>query len=273
MCKPKCIDLINNQVKRVQYLLLPIMFFCFTPTLLPGQSSDTYLDKLATENFDPLVDNITDKLPPLEVLIDSAVENSPYIQFEDVETKLWKHKIKESKRQWLKNLGIDGAANYGNSYQFYTNQASGSFPTEFSTDRFQNSYSVGFYLRFPLFNIINQKNSVDIAKRESEKSILRKQQKVRETKEEVILVYEDLILRQELLKLINEAQITTQLQVEMAEQEFLNGNLSIADLSRLTERHTRNIMDYKKQSSLFYQQYLILEQLVGMRFNLLNEIY
>lgn len=273
MCKPKWIDIINKQVKKVQYLLLPIIIVCFTPTLLPGQSSDTYLDKLATENFDPLVDNITDKLPPLEVLIDSALVNSPYVKFERAEVNLRKHIAKQAKREWLKYIGFTGGMHYGNSYQFYTNQASGSITTDFTSDKYETYYKIGMFMRLPLFSLIDHKNNVSIAKRETEQSILRWEQIVQETRKEVILVYEDLVMRQELLKMINESQITTSLQVEMAEKEFLNGNIPISELSRLTEIHSKNISEFIKQSSLFYQQYLILEELVGMRFNLISEIY
>ncbi len=251
-----------------------IALFCFILHFpLHAQQPGDYFESITTEKFNPLVDNITDKLPPLEVLIDSAIENSPYVRYENAEAKLRAHMVKQARRNWTRYIGFEGGIHYGNQYSFYTNQVSGAIETDFSSDRYETYYKIGMFLRLPLYDIIDKQNNVHIAKREAEKSILRKEQIVKQSKQEVIITYEDLVLRQKLLKLVNEAQITTSLQVEMAEKEFLNGNIPISELSRLTEIHSKNISEFVKQSSLFYQQYLILEEMVGMKFNLLNEIY
>jgi len=222
--------------------------------------------------FDPLVDNIVEKLPPLQVLIDSAVANSPYIKFEGVDIQLWSHKVLESRRAWTRLMGLDASYRYGSTYVFSTSQTSGGFPSDYTSDQYNWRLGAGIYLKVPFYEIINHRNNVNIAKRELEKRYLRKEQVVRETKQDVIFVYEELLLRQELLKMKNESQLTTTLQVEMAEKEFLNGNITISELSRLTEIHSRNISEFTSQKSLFHRQYLILEELVGIKFNLLSEI-
>lgn len=224
-------------------------------------------------SFNPLVDNIQDKLPPLEVLIDSAIKNAPLIRMEDAEISLAKYRLKEDKRSWTRNFGFNSSASYGNFYNYSTNETAGGTPSEFLSNRTQSAFSVGFYLRFPLFEIINQKNYVNQGKREIEKHMIRKEQMIKEAKQDVIFTYQDLLLHQDLLKVKNEAQVTTSLQVAMAEKEFLNGKITIAELARMTEIHSTNLYNYKKDRMLFYRQYLILEELVGIKFNLLNEIY
>jgi outer membrane protein TolC len=223
--------------------------------------------------FNPLVDNIQEKLPPLEVLIDSAIKYAPKIRMRDAEISLAQFKLKERKWSWTRNFGISTNLSYGNYYNFSTNETSGSTPSEFISTRAETVFNVGFFLRFPVFEFINAKNDMNFGKREIEKTMLLREEMVRETSQDVILVYQDLLLHQDLLKVKNEAQITSGIQVKMAEKEFLNGKISIADLSRLTEMHSINLYNYKKDRMLFYRQYLILEQLVGMKFNLLNEIY
>ncbi len=234
---------------------------------------DTYKDVSIVQTFDPLIDNIVEKLPSLDILIDSAIQNSPYIRYENAEISLSHYRIKEARWNWTRLLGVEMNYKYGNLSQFSTSQTSGSFPTDFTSDRSENYYNIGAFLKIPIFDVINQKNGVNIAKRELEKRLLRQEQIIRETKQDIIFVYEDLLLRQELLKIKNESRLTTELQVQMAEKEFLNGQITIAELSRLTEIHSINIADFTKQKSLFYRQYLILEELVGIKFNLLNKIY
>lgn len=261
---------------KMKVMLLVLLF----PTFTIGQTQDagdrepvkTSSNEIEIK-FNPLVDNIQEKLPPLEVLIDSAVKNAPRIRMREAEVSLARFRLKESKWSWTRHFGLISNFNFGNNYNFSTNETSGSAPSQFITTRAETAFTIGFFLRFPAFDAINRKNEVNIGKREVEKTMLLREEMVRETSQEVILVYQDLLLHQDLLKVKNEAQITSEIQVKMAEKEFLNGKISIADLSRLTEMHSINVYNFKKDRVLFYRQYLILEQLVGMKFNILNEIY
>lgn len=222
--------------------------------------------------FNPMVDNIADKLPPLEMLIDSAIKNAPYIRMAQTDIRIADYRIREAKLYWTRNLGIFGQINTGTFYNFSTNESQGSYVSEFYTERQESRTNIGVYVRFPFFDMINHKNQINQAKREKERDIIRKEQMERDTKKEVIMVFQDLLMRQELLKIKNESQLTTRLQVSMAEEEFRNGSMTVAEMARLTEMHARNIYDYMKEKALFFQQYLILEELVGMKFNLLNII-
>ena len=223
--------------------------------------------------FNPLVDNIQDKLPPLELLIDSAIKNAPLIRMEDAEISLARYKLKEKRKAWTKNFGFSSNLKWGNRYQYSTSETAGSLPTEFLATGNQTTFDVGVFLKVPIFEIVNRKNYVNQGKRTIEAHIIRREEMIKGTKQEVIFTYQNVLLHQDLLKVKNEAQITSSLQVIMAEKEFLNGKISIAELARLTQTHSTNLYNYKKDRMLFYRQYLLLEQLVGMKFNLLNEIY
>jgi outer membrane protein TolC len=255
------------------------LFALLFPAIIFGQlqendqETDLDVNKPSEIQFNPLVDNIQEKLPPLEVLIDSAIKNAPKIRMREAEISLAQFNLKVYKWSWTRNLGLVSNLSYGNNYNFSTSETSSSTPTEFLSSSSSTIFSVGFNMRFPLFELINYKNAINIGKREIETKMLMREEMIRETKQDVILVYQDLLLHQDLLKVKNEAQITSAIQVKMAEKEFLNGKISIAELSRLTESHSMSLYNYKKDRMLFYRQYLILEQMVGMKFNLLNEIY
>jgi outer membrane protein TolC len=223
--------------------------------------------------FDPLVDNIQDKLPPLEVLIDSAVKNAPRIRLEDAAISIARYKVQEYKRAWTKDLSFLSSFSYGNLYQFSTSETAGGLPTEFLSIGTRTNFTVGVSLRMPLFDILNRTNSINQGKREIESHVILKEQMKREPKQAVIFSYQALLLHQDLLKVKNEAQITSSIQVKMAEKEFLNGKISISDLARVSQTHAVNLYSYKQDRMLFFKQYLLLEELVGMKFNLLNEIY
>lgn len=246
------------------------MFNCSTAIPALGQNYKLGVDTAIV--FNPLIDNIIDKLPPLEVLIDSAVAHTPYIKIEEAEIRINSYIVKERKSNWLKYIFFDGSLAYGSTYDFSTNESTGSYPTDFASTQFTTNYRIGLYLRLPLFEITNYNTSLKIAKRNVEKGMLMREQKILELKQDVIFIYQDLIMYQEKLKVKNQAQLTTTLQVQLAEKEFLNGKISIAELSRLTEHHASNLYSFVEDRNLFYKQYLLLEQVVGMKFNLLNAI-
>ncbi|MDD4111286.1 MAG: hypothetical protein PHS54_07125, partial [Clostridia bacterium] len=75
------------------FILIITLFFC--DYSFP-QNSKNSLDSLII--FDPITDDITDKLPPLEALLDSAIQNSPLIKYEHYNIEYQKCDILSSKR-------------------------------------------------------------------------------------------------------------------------------------------------------------------------------
>jgi outer membrane protein TolC len=247
-------------------------FLIILPVFLNSQTELEEPEVIKPIKFDPLVDNIADKLPPLQILIDSAVKHSPRVRLSNADISIMKYNLKNAKINWTRNLGFMGELLTGNYYQFSTNQSSGASPNEFVTDRYESNFFIGIFLKIPISDVIGQKNHANIAKRELEKKILLKEENSIEIRKEVIMVYQELLMRQELLKIKNESQLTTRLQVQMAEIEFKNGSLKISEMARLTDINAENLYENRQETFLFYRQYLILEELVGMKFNLINEI-
>ncbi len=260
---------IKFSFRRIFTLFVAVILLCqgYAAGAQENQDSEVKL------RFDPLVDNIQDKLPPLEVLIDSAIKNAPIIRMEEAQISLARYQLKEYRMNLTSNFGFSSNFKWGNNYSYTTNETAGGLPSEFLSTGNQTFFDVGVYLKIPLFDIINQKNLVNQGKREIESHLIRREEMIKETKQEVIFTYQNLLLHQDLLKVKNEAQVTSQIQVQMAEKEFLNGKISISELSRLTQYHSGNLYSYKQDRMLFYRQYLLLEQIVGMEFKLLNEIY
>jgi len=264
------IHIFSNLLQRFFLLLLMIGL----PGLALSQSQQDSVQPVKPNlSFNPLVDNIQDKLPPLEVLIDSAIKNAPLIRMEDAEISLARYRLKEYKIGLTRNFGVTSNFKWGNNYAYSRSETAGGIPSEFLSFGNQTFFDVGVYLKLPVFDIVNHKNSVNQGKREVESHLIRKEQMIKQTTQDVIFTYQNLLLHQDLLKVKNEAQVTSTLQVKMAEKEFLNGKVSISELARVTQTHSANLYSYKQDRMLFYRQYLLLEQLVGMKFNLLSEIY
>jgi hypothetical protein len=60
------------------------------------------------------------------------------------------------------------------------------------------------------------------------------------------------------------------MQMQMAQNEFLNGEITTAEYTRLKEIQTRGAVEYQQVIAEFNKGYQILEVITGIRFNLIN---
>jgi len=83
-------------------------------------------------------------------------------------------------------------------------------------------------------------------------------------------VYNDLVSAQNQIRIYNDYQSFTMTQMQMAQNEFLNGEITTAEYTRLKEIQTRGAVEYQQVIAEFNKLYQILEVITGIRFNLIN---
>src|SRR5450759_3872626 len=114
------------------------------------------LQASAPNSFSPLEDEITDFLPPLSVLIDSAVQNNPYVRFRDLQLLIEDCKLKGIKTEWTRYLGLQGELRYG-TYDSYVSTGGSSMSTTSSNDL---RWSTSTFFSIPLETFLNRKNQM-----------------------------------------------------------------------------------------------------------------
>lgn len=233
-----------------------VLIFCLTST---AQNNPE------TNNPD---DNIETRLPPLGTLIDSALARNPYVKFRELQIVVNKYKLKSDQAVWLKNLGVQTDVRYGTFDNFSTNTAEGQTPSLISTRRNQTNYGLGAYLKLPLFDLVNRKYQVNIATAEVEQADHMAEFQRDEVRQLVIRQYNDVILKQRLLKIKSKYLATSKINMEMVEKEFQTGVISIGEYSRISEIVTRTESDFENARVDFVTSYMILEEIVGIKFNL-----
>ena len=87
---------------------------------------------------------------------------------------------------------------------------------------------------------------------------------------EVITIYNDLQQYQQYIRIYNDYQNFTLLQMQMAQNEFLNGEITTAEYTRLKEIQTRGAINFQQAVAQFNKNYQLLEVTTGMKFNLIN---
>jgi len=223
--------------------------------------------------FDLLKDNIELILPPLETILDSALRRNPDVKFRDMQVIMDEHKLKAYKVDWTRNLGIQTDALYGTFDNISSNTTNGgSNPAMLTTRSSQLNYGAGAFIKIPLYDLINRKNQNKLARAEIEQAQNSSQSQRNAVRQLVIKQYNDLIVKQRLLKIKSKYVETARINMAMAEKQFLNGIINISEYSSVTEIVSRSEADFESSKMEFRTAYMLLEEIVGIKFNLTNKL-
>ena len=252
--------------KLIRKIGLVTLFFITGVISVMGQNNQP-VD--SSNYFNPITDDITKRLPPLEVLIDSAAYNSPSVKYEDLKSDYYYYEQLSAKRAWLNYFTLNWDMNFGR-WDFWDsdNQFKGSQYTHYWSWR--SNYAAGFYIRFPLQELFDRRNNINKQKKWIEISQMQKEINRRFLVNEVIDHYNNLVQYQNYIRIYNEYQNFTMMQMRMAQNEFLNGEISTSEYTRLKEIQTRGAINLQQAISEFNKEYQLLEVTTGMKFNLIN---
>lgn len=247
---------------RVAAISILLVLWAFTAEAQRGDTS---------QYFNPLTDDITDKIPPLQMLIDSAVANSPDVQYQKFQQQYDRYEIKSTKRDILEHFRLQGQFTYGN-YTFLNYQELSQLPDFYLSISRRGVVQGGLLIQLPFASVVDRKNRIKKQKKLLEQSIVREKREIRTIRQDVIRTYNQLVQLQRQLRISNEYEHYTMVQMEMAEHQFKNGEIDIAEYTRLKEIQKRGNLEYEQIRGQFITTYDILQELVGINFNLINEM-
>jgi outer membrane protein TolC len=259
---------ILKSIKKISILVVGMLYLCFSPLLIDAQVGEQV--DLGEEGFNPITDDITKKIPTLEVLIESAMMNSHRIRYWDKQIKLSEYNLKTTKRDWARYFSFSGSIQEGSwtSLSMVEDQLGNSIGTLGTTD--QTRWSVGLVVRVPLINLIDYKNQTNIAKVEIESKIEEKLEEKRGIRAQVITLYNELVIQQKMLQLdIDNIEYQT-LTTEMAEKEYEQNKISLTDMARVNDELSMARGRYVTTKINFINTYVMLQEITGVKFSELN---
>jgi outer membrane protein TolC len=154
---------------------------------------------------------------------------------------------------------------YGTFDNFSTNTSEGQSPAVLATRSSQTNYGVGAYIKFPLQDLVNRKNQVRMAQSELDQAHSMAEAQRDEVTQLVIKQYNDVLLKQRLLKIRSKNLSTARVNMEMVEKEFQNGVVSVTEYARISDIVARNESDFETARTDYVTAYMILEEIIGFR--------
>jgi outer membrane protein TolC len=202
-------------------------------------------------------------IPSLNVLIDSALANNGMVSYRKLEIDAKHCNLKEKQQYWTRNFGVQVNSGYG-TFNNLSSISEDNSNVNLASNTKQLNYNVGFYLKMPVFDVINRKSQIKQAKSELEqaKSLAKSQQD--ELTQIVIRNYEELLLKQNLLELRASNLGNAKVNMEMVEKEFRNGLIPISEYVRISDMTFRIAAEFEEAKSEFMVSKKLLENLTGI---------
>lgn len=255
---------------KTRYLLLIFSLILLTSIKGFAQSQTPVVD--SSRYFNPITDDITKRLPPLEVLIDSAAHNSPDIRYQQLKEQYYEYTTLSAKRNWLNYFSLNWDSNFGR-WDFWNQDDYIQIGHYYHSWSWRSNYAVGFYIRLPLLAIVDRRNQINQQKKWIEISLMQKEINRRFLATQVITYYNNLVEYQSYIRIYNQYQNFTMMQMRMAQNEFLNSEISTAEYTRLKEIQTRGAINFQQAIAEFNNAYQLLQVATGMKFNLINILH
>jgi len=221
----------------------------------------------SAEEVDSMDNSYSLLIPKFNVLIDSILKRSAMVNFRNQHIGVKESELKSERRDWTRNLGIQADTRYGTFDNFSTISGDNA-SVNLASNTQQLNYSVGLYLKIPVFDVLNRRNKIKLAKLEVDEAKSMAEFQKEEIRQTVIRMYQDLILKQKLLQIKSRSLGDGKVNLQMVEKEFRNGVVPISEYVRIVGMTENLEADYTKAMSEFITAKLMLEDMAGFEFGL-----
>jgi outer membrane protein TolC len=207
--------------------------------------------------------DLQDQMIPLDSIIFLALKNSPSVKFQSDLIETAEAQLTYYKRAWSNN--IVGFVNYSSGNQSLLT-ADNTAASAVSSNQVTSGYRVGVQMNIPLFEFLGRKAKLNTYKTQLNSTVDKKAETTREIEQVIIQTYYSLLYYNNLLSIRSEAKQTVINQYGIAQQQFKDGLIDIAELSRLKSIEVNARADYEEAKREFATLYFQLESMVGVPF-------
>ncbi|QHV98968.1 hypothetical protein GJR95_29925 [Spirosoma endbachense] len=222
-----------------------------------GQSSGLANDTVYLD----IDQDIAVQLIPFDELVKIAITNSPLIKYQNEVANSLDASYQGTKSQILQNLG--GSANYSGGNQSILSSG-GTVTNRDPIGQIANGYRVGVDLRVSLYDLFGRKHQIRQAYSNYRAAVIQKETIEQQIKRELIVLYQDMITSQQILKfrLIEEQASLAAFRV--AELEVQKGKITAEYLASATSRYIETKATTEQVKGEFLKNVHIFETMMGL---------
>ncbi len=201
------------------------------------------------------------KLPPIEILFEYARNNSKtdYYNQRRIEAE---QDLKSVRRQWLRFLNVNASYRYG-FIAASTDQSNRNTPDLWMSyyDQKQSWWSAGVNFTLPFDEIFDRRNRVNKQRTRMEQATYEAETWYEQRKLDIIDSYAEAGMNLALIRIKSETATISAQDYIMAQADFINGRVSVQQLSYSKSTQNDAATEYEQTRALLYKSILRLETL------------
>jgi len=213
---------------------------------------------------------VDQRIPGVDVFIQSALKNSPLMKISDVEMQQILEKLKIEKKKWSDYLYADGIIRYGLNDQLIVNGQTGASTTNYTLNSAnkQLTYYGGLSIKLPLSEFLSKKSQLKILNYTLNENRYRKEQTEQELTNIVIEEYYKLIKFNQIFQVNLDVLQTLRISYMKAQKDVANGLMEINDFASIVISKGKAEEGYYNAQNDYYTQYRKIQVLTGLNLNL-----
>ena len=198
-------------------------------------------------------------LLPLDEIIEIAITNSPYINYDLALIERQKSSLVVTKREWHRVLSAQAFYSWGNQALNYGSENGGY------SYNILNGYRYGFNLNIPLSEFTTRKARVNMDKAELNAAQHKREQTEMMLRRQVIEEYNQLLAAQKLLKIKTEGNENARITFEVVDRKFREGSIQLDDMTRANDALVAAQVAQVMSVTEYRIMLLSFEELIGVK--------
>lgn len=235
------------------------LFLIFSHVVTPTFGQDINIAEMTPEDYMGM------KLPTLSELYEAA-KNCGAVKYYNTRKLEELSNLKSEKRNWLQYIRVFTSYQYG--ILGMTSTLSSTNSDDFinqSSGRAQNWYNAGASISIPLDDIFDRRNRIKRQRYRVEQTEYEIEKWHDEQKLKIAEAYSNALEALSSLKMKAEAATIATGQYKVSEQDFLNGRIDAAQLSRQKNIESSTVAEYEKTRAALNKAILQLEILANVQ--------
>jgi outer membrane protein TolC len=235
--------------------LFSALLLVFPALLTQGQALPVKPDNWQTEFF-------SSPATVLPILTAAAIKHSAQIRAMEVEKSISEQDIKLAKKAILASVAVASTYAYGNLVG--VGLADPSNPNQIRTSS-SSRYSTGVTLGLPLERVVSRSNLIKKQQLAYEHAELARQEQENLMRQQIIQLYQNVLINKKLLTLQQEAYVTVQTNYRLSEKQFRQGQLLLPELTTVSSQLTASAIAQETARNQYETAFMLLEEVVGAK--------
>ena len=204
------------------------------------------------------------QLPPLQMLIDSALVHSPLVKLANANVQMGQYELTDAQRDWLKKINISADARYGSMFDYgriSTMTNSGFIMPSIIT----LNYGAGVSAYLPFSDIFDRKRTIQKAQLKIEQAEIQKDETERGVKQMVVAAYYDVLTVQKTLDTRNEISLSASMLLDQSKSDYAEERISLEEYIKANDTYLSAKNELELQKYALQKAIYTLEIIVGIQ--------